>query len=436
MLSFLIIIIRRGSSTLIQPPRAKPIMPVSRGSEKDSAGPVSEYTAETHCGVKAICLNSIHMHLTEIECGERAFFVSWTDHSVTELPFIWLRDNAPGDLHPDTRERVFDLSTVSIGIQPQAYELANDALLVRWKDKAEESVYTSQWLISHQPGRVRQDPANLRRELWTAGTLPEIPRFDASSCTESADLLYEALLAVKRLGLIVFDGLGDRRSAGEDFGDLIGFNRRTNFGVMFEVISKPDPNNLAFTSLALPLHTDLPNQAVVPGYQFLHSYRNNADGGESIFADGFRICVDLEKEEPGNLDLLMHASVPWRFHDDNCDIRYHQPIISQNPNGEFDCFAFNAHIADVPDMETEVLYDFYAVYRNLMKRVRDPRYSLRHALLPGQMVMFDNRRVLHGRAAFDPASGHRHYRGYYIEHNEVDSLIRVLSRELDSNANE
>ncbi len=191
----------------------------------------------------------MRMQLTEIECGARAFFATWSDHSVTELPFIWLRDNDDAELHPDTHERVFDLMSVSLDIQPEAYELANDALIVRWKDKTQASVYTLQWLISHQPGRVRLDPVKLRQELWTAGTLSQIPGFDASSCIESAVVLYDALLAIKRFGLIIFDGLEDCLSAGEDFGDLIGFKRRTNFGVMFEVVSKPDPNNLAYTSI-------------------------------------------------------------------------------------------------------------------------------------------------------------------------------------------
>jgi gamma-butyrobetaine dioxygenase len=63
-----------------------------------------------------------------------------------------------------------------------------------------------------------------------------------------------------------------------------------------------------------------------------------------------------------------------------------------------------------------------------MIRMRDPRYVIRYSLSPGEMVAFDNRRVLHGRTAFDATSGDRHLRGYYIEQNEIDSRIRVLSR--------
>ncbi len=369
------------------------------------------------------------MQITEIERRGRAFVATWTDQSVTEFPFIWLRDNDPTELHPHTRERIFDLTSVSLDIQPTAYDLVDDALVVHWEDKQSPSVYASLWLRSHRPGVVRPDPCRVPKVHWSVATIADIPHFDALQCSRSPRVLQSALVTIKRMGLIIIDGLEDEAGAGEHFAELIGFKRETNFGVMFEVISKPDPNNLAYTSIALPLHTDLPNQNLVPGYQFLHSFRNNASGGESVFADGFSICADFEKDRPDEFDLLKRVAVPWRFHDDSFDIRYRRPIINQHANGEFDCLVFNAHLADVTDLETGLIYDFYAAYQRFMMYIRDPKYRFHHALKPGQMVMFDNQRVLHGRAEFDPSSGERHYRGFYIDYNEVDSMIRVLSRD-------
>ena len=49
------------------------------------------------------------MNIANVIRGERGFEITWEDWSATEFPFIWLRDNDPGELHPDTRERVFDL---------------------------------------------------------------------------------------------------------------------------------------------------------------------------------------------------------------------------------------------------------------------------------------------------------------------------------------
>ena len=381
-----------------------------------------------YCGLPEYYLLSLHMQLTNIKRGEHAFFATWSDLSDAEFPFVWLRDNAVDELHPDTRERLFDLTRVSLDILPDKFEFFSDKLMVTWSDRSSPSTYTAVWLQSNKPGLARLDPSQMHYELWNNACSSEIPSFDATACTGSKEVLRQSLLTLKCSGLVIIDGLEDDICAGENFGDLIGFKRRTNFGVMFEVISKPKPDNLAYTAIALPLHTDLPNNVQIPCYQFLHCFRNNAKGGASIFADGFQICADFAREEPDMFDLLKKVSIPWRYHDEYCDIRYHRPVIMQSPNGFFELFTFNAHLADVPDMDAKLMYAFYAAYQNLMKRVRNPKYSLQHVLQPGQMVMFDNRRILHGRDAFDPGSGERHYRGFYIEQNEVDSKIRVISR--------
>lgn len=368
------------------------------------------------------------MSISAVESGEHAFTVSWGDETTAVFPFIWLRDNDYNELHQQTRERLFDLTSVPPDIRPENYQAGLAELTVHWPNKADPSIYSSDWLLTHRPGVPRADPATIDRDLWANDVLTEIPRVDAATCARDPEILRRALLIAKRLGLVVVDGLQDRVNASEDFGALVGFRRETNFGVHFDVVSKAEPNNLAFTSLALPLHTDLANQESVPGYQILHSYRNDVTGGDSLFADGFRICADFEAEEPEYFQLLKSTPIPWRFHDEHCDIRCRRPIISQNEDGSFYRLVFNAHIADVPDFPADRLREFYSAYQALMVRIRHPKYAIRHRLKAGEMVMFDNFRVLHSRTAFDPASGARHFHGYYLEHNEVDSRIRVLSR--------
>ena len=46
----------------------------------------------------------------------------------------------------------------------------------------------------------------------------------------------------------------------------------------------------------------------------------------------------------------------------------------------------------------------------------------------GEMACFDNRRMLHGRSAFDPSSGRRWLRGCYSEREELESRLRMLDR--------
>ncbi len=370
------------------------------------------------------------MKIANVAHDERGFRVTWDDRSSAEYPYIWLRDNDPGGFHPDAGERVFDLTSIDVGIRPRLFECEPDALVVTWPEATGSSVYPADWLHVHRPGCRREDPAAVQRTSWDRDALARIPRFLMADCIRHPATLREALECLKRTGILIVDGLDDAPDAARAFGEAVGFRRRTNFGDTFEVVSRAVPNNLAYTALELPLHTDLPNQELIPGYQVLHCYRNSASGGESLFADGLRIVEDLRTEAPDDLDMLKNTPIPWRFSDRANDIRSRRPVIVERESGELDYFVFNAHIADLPDLETPALYAFYPVYQRLMQRIRDPRYAVRHSLEPGEMVIFDNSRVLHGRAAFDPRSGERQLCGYYLDRNEIDSRIRVLHREV------
>ena len=58
----------------------------------------------------------------------------------------------------------------------------------------------------------------------------------------------------------------------------------------------------------------------------------------------------------------------------------------------------------------------------------DPRFMISSAFAPGDLVGFDNRRILHGRDAFDPGAGRRRLRGCYLDHDDLFSRLRVVRR--------
>ncbi len=376
------------------------------------------------------------LHIKNIEQTKRAFMITWSDGSNSEMPFIWLRDNDPFELHPDTGERTFDLTSVSLDIEPENFDVHSDGqsstLQVTWPNKEDASNYPQSWLYENRPGQTRCDPAAITKAAWTAKQMASLPRFDAHECDSNPQTLLAALQGLKSTGIVLIENLADQHDSGELFGDLIGFKRESNYGVMFEVRSKPDPNNLAYTSLALPLHTDLANQEFIPGNQFLHCIRNDAIGGKSVFADAMTILDEFKQECPDNYELLTKLNVPWHFLDKETDLRQHRPVIGLDRQGQFKSLTFNAHLADIPDFDTETLYQFYAAYQELMNRIRSAKHNIEYELESGEMVIFDNQRVLHGRTAFDPESGSRHLRGYYIEHNEVENRIRMLDKAIQA----
>ncbi|MTH96585.1 TauD/TfdA family dioxygenase [Roseibium sp. RKSG952] len=371
------------------------------------------------------------MVTAHIGADHRTLTLVWPDGQTAAYPAIFLRDNCPSGFHPQTLEREFDLTSVPLDIQIASAGVEGRELVIRWATEDLVSRFSQDWLEAHKPGQRFTDPASVRPKLWRSDlTKQDLPRASARDLLANDEALFDFLVGAKTTGLAIVDGMANDADAGMSIARRIGFLRETNFGVTFEVMSKPDPNNLAYTSHALPLHTDLPNQELAPGYQFLHCLANDAEGGGSTFADGFAIAADLAQSDLDAFDLLANTPVPFRFQDGDYDIRKHHTVIQLDNGGTVSEVRFNAHIASVFDMPAEQMDAYYRAYRTIMAMTRDPAYVMTTRLDAGEMVIFDNRRALHGRAAFDPSTGFRHLRGCYVDRGEFDSRIRVLSRRL------
>ncbi|MDR9394719.1 MAG: TauD/TfdA family dioxygenase [Roseovarius sp.] len=361
--------------------------------------------------------------------GAAGLEIRWPDGTVGEFPYIWLRDTDPSGFHPQTGERFFDLTGVPLDISPHAVEITPRALLVTWPDQAGPSQFDLDWIKAHRPGQRRADPADVPALAWRADLGGAgVPRHDAGGILSSDGALSDWLTETKRYGLSVVTGLAGDTGAGMEVARRVGHLRETNFGLTFEVVSKPDPNNLAYTSDALPLHTDLTNQEMPPGYQFLHCLANEAEGGGSTFCDGVAVANDLRESAPEAFEVLSTVTVPFRFHDRDTDIRSRKTVIALDTRGEVSEICFNAHLADILDLAPARLTAFYRAYRLFMEMTRDDAYGIGLKLSGGEMVVFDNRRVLHGRDAFDPSTGFRHLHGCYVDRGEWDSRLRVLAR--------
>ncbi|MGB4408759.1 MAG: TauD/TfdA family dioxygenase [Burkholderiaceae bacterium] len=366
------------------------------------------------------------MTINNLQVSTDALIVTWTDASTTRVPSIWLRDNCPSGLHPDTHERLLDLLAVDDTPLLVSAQLEGDTALLAYADGHNSRMPVS-LIATTRLGGAEADLGDIPAQLWRTGqAVVSIACHPAAAVLVDDAALNKWMQDTAAHGIAMINGLAGDGDAGVEIAKRIGFLRTTNFGTTFEVLNKPDPNNLAYTSIALPLHTDLPNQEVPPGYQFLHCLANEATGGGSLFADGFAMAADLRTEDPDAFRLLCEVAIPFRFHDDTADIRIHRPVITLDSKGEVIEIRYNAHIAGVFQMPVDIMPAYYRAYRAYMAKTRDPMYRLAIKLEAGQMVVFDNRRILHGRDSFDPSTGIRHFRGCYVDRGEFRSRLRLL----------
>ncbi len=176
-------------------------------------------------------------------------------------------------------------------------------------------------------------------------------------------------------------------------------------------------------------HCDLPNREMPPGIQFLHCHRADAEGGDSLLVDGFAAAERLRAEAPEDFERLTRTPVPFRFVDADWDIRWRAPTIALDADGDLAEVRYHDALTAPMDAPFEEMPALYAALRRFTAILRDPALELRLRLGPGDMIAFHNRRVLHGRGAFDPTTGGRKLEGCYVDCDDAWSRLRVLERE-------
>ena len=264
--------------------------------------------------------------------------------------------------------------------------------------------------------------------LWNAST-GKVRRFAWMEKPDDSQL-DEWLRQFLETGFIVFGGVPTRPGALLRVGSLFGFTRETNFGPLFDVRSTAEASDLAYTSLPLDPHTDNPYRDPVPGVQLLHCLINETSGGHSTLVDGFAAARALETRDTEAFALLSSMPVRFRYQDEGTELVASAIPIELDANGGLVAIHFSPRLDFVPLHPPERLNAYYRARRAFDHLLRSPEFEVRFPLLAGELLMMDNRRLLHGRTGFDPAEGVRHLQGCYIDIDGPRSLYRVVRRRL------
>jgi gamma-butyrobetaine dioxygenase len=347
------------------------------------------------------------------------------DRVDVEVPALWLRERSSGPDAVDavTGQRLFNphLLPADLSVTAATVDAAGE-LSVRFSD-GHHATFDPAALL----GDLTLSDGLPAREPWTAA-IGGPPIHDWTVIDEPGAEL-AALTDFLRFGMIVIDRLPTVPGTLLDVAQRFGFVRDTNFGPVFEVRNIPNSNDLAYRSIALGPHTDNPYRTPPPGIQLLHCLVNGTTGGRSTLVDGLAALDRLERDLPGSIDLLATTPVRFRFRDDTTDIVSVRPIVDREFDGTVTGLRYSPKLDELPVLPVAETQRFQAARRRLAELLDDDAFVLRFTLGAGQLMMFDNSRVLHGRTSFDPNEGLRHLQGCYIDIDGPQARYRMLARE-------
>ena len=373
------------------------------------------------------------VEISKVSKNGSALNIVWSDGEKSNFNFMWLRDNCPTAHDKDSRHRMFNILEVSTNIEPKEYKINDKGKLeIVWSEGSHTSLYDQDWLRKNCYTINNNKKYVSPYQLWDHSLQKNLKSIEIEhdEIINSEEGLVKWLELLHYKGIAIVKNTPTKEESAFPVLNRISHTRETFFKTPFEVINIPKPNNSAYTAHALRNHMDLPWFENPPGYQFLHCLTNSAKGGDSSAVDAFAVADYLRKNEKDIFDTLVKIPLKFRDKDYTQDAHrsFYAPAISLTKDSDYNDIRFSVATMDALDCHPDVMDKVYKAHHRFGNLLHDDKYQINFRLEPGDIFSFNNRRVLHGRTAFDPNSGHRHLQGYYMDRDEIIGRLIYLKK--------
>ncbi|KAL8851395.1 MAG: hypothetical protein Q9221_003666 [Calogaya cf. arnoldii] len=205
-----------------------------------------------------------------------------------------------------------------------------------------------------------------------------------------------------------------------------------------------------------------------PGLQILHCLEASTQGGESLFSDALRAIHAIAKRRPEHYSILERLPVTYTYRNNHEWFQQTRPHIetSFSPHDEvifkqsrlrenllksptiqainwsppFQApFLVNTgsgipspnlpYQPDGQDDDIAAFRTYFEAIRAFKRELETDQAVFEKKLEPGTAVIFNNRRIVHARRAFENLGGERWLRGAYVDTDVFRSRLRVLEEE-------
>ena len=351
----------------------------------------------------------------------KSLSVKFKNGTVENYPNIWLRDHAKDEQNWDGRshQRKTNTASLDLDIKIKKAKVKNEGqnIEILWSDMISAVTYSSEYLFKHI---LKKDNKEFKFSLWKNHQVKQDIFLSYQDIMKDSGFKI-FLEKIYKFGFCVINNCEIKPETIEVIANKIGYVRQSIFGGLWEFESNQDMADSAYTQEELKPHTDATYSNDAPGLQLLLCCDYKAKGGESILVDGFKIAQTIKKKDKELFNLLSSIQVPGKYTGDGVILEAKRPIFKLD-NNELIQVSFNNYDRAefrLDELQTLRFYRAIKIFDNLINK---PEFQWRHILKPGQLLIFNNWRILHGRGSF---YGKRKMAGCYINMEDFMSACRV-----------
>ena len=335
---------------------------------------------------------------------------------------IWLRDHAKDELNWDSRSHQRKTFTANINpnlrIKKAVIKDNGKSIDILWSDLRKPINYSKEFL---EKNIINLKKSKSLVNLWKAKEINKKVYIDFNDAVSKSGFK-KLLKNIHGYGFSVITNCQKNLGSVEKITKKIGYVRQSIFGGLWSFESNKDMADSAYTQDELRPHTDSTYSYDAPGRQLLLCSKYIAEGGESILVDGFKIADEIKKKNKELFKILSSVEVKGQYFGDGVLLEAERPVLKLNSKNELIQVSFNNYDRAPFRLENKLTLKFYESIRKFDKLVNDKKYQWRHILKPGELLIFNNWRILHGRGSF---TGTRKMLGCYINKEDFDSSCKI-----------
>jgi trimethyllysine dioxygenase len=367
------------------------------------------------------------MSIQSIKPENEGLKILWNDGSSSSFPWLWLRDHSESekDLHPDSKQRQIDVFSdkPDNSINKAIIDQNNKKLVVKWADQSDSSI-SFDLLQSMASVSAPSVQALNNSNYWNSPS--EIKFLPVISYDEFINDggLKKWLSHIQRTGFVLVTESPVSPDATKKLMERMAYVRNSIFGGFSVWDNKlENPDDTAFTSLAIEPHTDGTYVHDAPGLQTLHCLQKDSIGGENQLVDGLAIAEKMRIEYPEYFKILSKINIPGRYIKPGTYLESKRPLFRVNDEDKVVQVSFNNHDRAPFRLDDDSMHQFYEAYKVFHNFANDKNCQFEFMLEPGKVLTFDNWRMLHARSSL---IGYRQLCGGYHNREDFESKLRLI----------